>query len=105
MVDIMGAVQQLFNIFNNTLSPLVGETYLQLFIFVIALSVYSIFVWKFYKTLSKRDLFKIDLKKYNLPGIKHKSLGKAGSIIAYILKYGVIFPVYIFLWFCRSSCL
>jgi hypothetical protein len=44
-------------------------------------------------------LFKIDLEKYNLPGIKHRKLGKAGSIIAYILKYGIIFPIYIFFWF------
>jgi hypothetical protein len=99
MADMIGSVQLAYNFFYSLLSPLMGETYLELFIFVIALSIYAIFVWKFYKTLSKRDLFKINLEKYNLPGIKHKSLGKAGSIIAYILKYGVIFPVYIFLWF------
>jgi hypothetical protein len=99
MVDIVESVQQTYNFFYSFLSPVIGETYLQLFIFIVGLSVYAIFVWKFYKTLSKRDLFKIDMEKYNLPGIKHKTLGKAGSVIAYILKYGVIFPVYIFLWF------
>jgi hypothetical protein len=99
MVDVMESVQQAYNFFYSLLSPIIGESYFQLFIFVIALSIYAIFVWKFYKTLSKRDLFKIDLEKYNLPEIKHKSLRKAGSVIAYILKYGVIFPVYIFLWF------
>ena len=99
MVEIVEIVQQLYTYFYNLITPVIGETYLQLFIFVISLSVYAIFVWKFYKTLSKRDLFKIDLEKYNLPEIKHKTLGKVGSVISYILKYGVIFPLYIFLWF------
>jgi len=72
---------------------------LQLFIFTIGLFVYAVFVWYFYRTLSKRDLFKINLEKYNIPTIKHKTLRKVGSVIAYIFKYGFIFPVYIFLWF------
>lgn len=99
MVDIVESVQQIYNFFYNSLSPLIGETYLQLFIFIVGLSIYSVFVWKFYKTLSKRDLFKIDLEKYNLPGTKHRTLGKVGSVLSYILKYGIIFPLYIFLWF------
>ena len=99
MVDLVGIVQQAYIYSYNFLTPIIGETYLQLFIFVLSLSIYSIFVWKFYKTLSKRDLFKIDLEKYNLPGIKHRTLGKVGSVLSYILKYGIIFPLYIFLWF------
>jgi hypothetical protein len=99
MVEIVGIVQQLYIFFYNLITPIIGETFLQLFIFVLSLTVYSIFVWKFYRTLSKRDLFKIDLQKYNLPETKHKTLGKVGSVLLYILKYGIIFPLYIFFWF------
>jgi hypothetical protein len=99
MVDAIGIVQQAYMYLYNLLSPIIGETYLQLFIFTFVLFFYAVFVWYFYKTLSKRDLFKIDLEKYNLPHVKHKTLGKAGSVIKYILKYGLIFPVYIFVWF------
>lgn len=99
MADLVELVQQLYTYFYTFLTPIISETYLQLFIFVLSLSVYAIFVWKFYKTLSKRDLFKIDLEKYNLPGTKHRTLGKVGSVLSYILKYGIVFPLYIFLWF------
>ncbi len=103
MVDLlnitMSPLQEGYMYFYNQVSSIVGETYLQLFAFTIGLFIYAVFVWYFYRTLSKRDLFKINLEKYNLPQVKHKTLGKAGSVIAYILKYGFILPVYIFLWF------
>jgi len=103
MADLLnmtiGSLQQGYMFFYNQLSPIIGESYLQLFIFTIGLFIYAVFVWHFYRTLSKRDLFKIDLEKYNLPHVKHKTLGKVGSVIAYILKYGFIFPIYIFIWF------
>jgi len=95
----IGRLQQDYMYIYNQLSSFVGETYLQLFVFTIGLFIYAIFVWYFYRTLSKRDLFKINLEKYDLPYVKHKTLGKLGSIIAYILKYGFVLPVYIFLWF------
>ena len=99
MVDFIGAVQQLYTYLFNILTPIIGEQYLQLFVFMFGVFIYAVFVWYFYKTLSKRDLFEINLEKYNLPETKHKTLGKVGSVLAYILKYGLIFPVYIFIWF------
>lgn len=103
MVDLLSmaieSLQQSYMFIYNQLSSFIGETYLQLFVFTIGLFVYAIFVWHFYKTLSKRDLFKIDWEKYNLPYVKHKTLGKVGSTISYILKYGFVFPIYIFIWF------
>jgi len=96
---IIENVQKGYVLLYNQLSPLIGESYLQLFTFTIGLSIYAIFVWYFYKSLSKRDLFSINLEKYNLPYIKHKTLGKVGSVLAYILKYGIVFPIYVFIWF------
>ena len=99
MVDIIEIIQQGYMYFYNQISPVIGETYLQLFVFSIGLFIYAVFVWHFYKTLSRRDIFEINLEKYNLPHVKHKTLGKVGSVISYILKYGFVFPIYIFLWF------
>jgi len=96
---VIESVQKSYALINSQLSPIIGESYLQLFTFTIGLSIYAIFVWYFYKSLSKRDLFSINLEKYNLPYIKHKTLGKVGCVLAYILKYGIIFPVYVFIWF------
>ena len=97
--NVIETIQEGYMYIYNQLSPFIGETYLQLFIFTIGLFIYAVFVWHFYKTLSKRDLFKINLEKYNLPTVKHKNLGRFGSILAYIFKYGLIFPIYIFIWF------
>ncbi|MFH1473635.1 MAG: hypothetical protein ABIE55_01955 [Candidatus Aenigmatarchaeota archaeon] len=99
MVDAIAIIQESYTYIFNQISPIIGETYFQLFLFTFGLFFYAVFVWYFYKTLSKRDLFKIDLEKYNLPYVKHKTLGKVGSVLAYILKYGLIFPVFIFIWF------
>jgi hypothetical protein len=96
---IIENTQKGYALLHSQLSPFIGESYLQLFTFTIGLSIYAIFVWYFYKSLSKRDLFSINLEKYNLPYIKHKTLGKVGSVLAYILKYGIVFPIYVFIWF------
>jgi len=49
--------------------------------------------------LAKRDLFKVDLSKYDHPEVKHKSFKKSVSAFLYILKYGIIFPFYVVFWF------
>jgi len=41
----------------------------------------------------------LDLSKYEIPGIKWRRAKKAGSILLYILKYGIIFPLYVGFWF------
>jgi len=99
MVDVIEIIQQNYMHFYNQLSSVIGETYLQLFIFTIGLFIYAAFVWKFYKSLSRRDIFELNLEKYNLPTVKHKTLKKVGSSIAYIFKYGFVLPFYIFFWF------
>ena len=99
MVDIILMIQEWYVLIYNFVTPLIGETYFQLFLFTFGLFFYSVFVWFFYKSLSKRDLFKLDLEKYNFYNTKHKTLRKIGGAIKYTLKYGIIFPIFIFIWF------
>ena len=80
-------------------SAIIGEVYLQLLLLTVGMFIYAIFVWYFYRSLSKRDLFKLDLEKYRFSTAKHKNLQKVGDIIIYFLKYGLIFPVLIAVWF------
>jgi hypothetical protein len=103
MADIVSYFQDAYSRFYGTAAPVVGETYLQLSLFTLGLALYAIFVWKFYRTLSKENLFKLNLEKYNLPYVKHRELGKIESSIAYALKYGIVFPLYIFFWFFALS--
>ena len=50
MVDLLDMVietaQRDYMFVYNQLSSLVGETYLQLFVFTIGLFIYAVFVWK-----------------------------------------------------------
>ena len=74
-------------------------TYLELFTFTIGIVLYAVFIWFFYRNLSKRDLFKLDLSKYDRAEVKHKTTRKAGSAFLYLLKYFIIFPFYVVIWF------
>lgn len=96
-------VNQGYTYFYIQASSIIGEVYLQLLLFTVGMFVYGIFVWYFYRSLSKRDLFKLDLEKYRFSTSKHKTLQKAGDLIIYLLKYGLIFPVYIAIWFLMLS--
>ncbi len=70
-----------------TLEPLI--------LFLAGMIVYSLFIFKFYKFISRRDLFKIG---------KESGHSKAGKVV-HALKYIFLFPVAAFLWFLVISVL
>lgn len=79
---------------------ILGEDYSKLIVYTIGITVYALVIWKFYRSISKRDVFKLDLSKYEWYGdSKWKKVRKAWDVFLYVLKYGIIFPVYIFVWF------
>jgi hypothetical protein len=64
-----------------------------LLVYSLLLALYAAFVWHFYKSVSKRDLFSLDF------GTDHQWRTSLG----YVLKYLVSFPVLTFLWFAALS--
>lgn len=70
-----------------TLQPLI--------IFIIGMVVYSIFVFKFYKFIASKDIFRLS------KGGSHTTLKK----IAYALEYVFLFPLIAFFWFLVVSSL
>lgn len=58
---------------------------LPLFVYTIIIALYALFVWFFYKSMAKRDLFQARLSQHGMAG--------------YTLKYLIVFPVIVFLWF------
>ena len=75
------------NIFTKVLSYIdIRNIIFPLLFYTLLLALYAVFVWFFYRSVSKRDLFKMDIHK-------------TGSKIGYILKYLIAFPVLIFIWF------
>lgn len=82
---IMNATQSLsLPEFYSTIEPLIY--------YVIAMVIYAFFIFKFYRFVASRDIFKIDFEK-------HRGKGKAAMYALYILGYVILFPILIFIWF------
>jgi hypothetical protein len=61
-----------------------------LFIYTILIAIYGIFIWVFYKSVSKRDMFRLEIRDTRKAWQKR---------IIHIIKYVIAFPVLIFIWF------
>ncbi|MBI4010363.1 MAG: hypothetical protein HY361_04225 [Candidatus Aenigmarchaeota archaeon] len=74
----------------------IDEMFVRLVLFTSVVVLYSIFVWHFYRGLSKRDVFNLNLD--SITG-KFATLKKIGGVLLYIIKYTFAFPVFTFFWF------
>lgn len=68
-----------------------------LIIFVLAMSIYSVFVFKFYRFLAKKDIIEFNLKIYNRAN--HWILKTVLGIVFYVIEYIMFLPIVIFIWF------
>jgi hypothetical protein len=89
----------------QTLVNFVGETIALLLLYTIGIFLYSVFIWYFYKKLSKRDLLELDLMHYDFDVSKWAWLKKTISVALYIVEYCFVFPIYIFFWFSVTTLL
>lgn len=70
---------------------------LKILIFTLIVVFYSIFVWKFYRFISRKDILRLNLNKYNTSD--HPILYKLIAVGFYIIEYIIILPFLIFFWF------
>ena len=87
------------NPYYQTLVNYLGENVVMLIVFTIGIFLYSIFIWHFYKKLSKRDLFKLNLEKYEFDHSGWVWFKKLISVVMYLIEYCILFPIYILFWF------
>ena len=85
----------------NQINTLTSDPYTNLALNIIALAAAMYIVWYLYKKISKRDMFKFEEAHYG-KGITGQ-LRKVFSILFYIIKYGILFPIYSFLMFVLLS--
>lgn len=71
-----------------------GTTIWDLMAYTAGMVLYSFFVWKFYRFISRREIIPINLEKYSSEG-KRSPL----RIGAYISSYMILFPIVLFMWF------
>ena len=90
--------------FFDGLTNSVPEEYrilVSLFLYTFFIAVYSIFIWKFYKFLAKRDIIELNLRQYNR--VKYPGLEKFLVVILYTVEYMIILPFLVLFWFAIFS--
>ena len=94
-----GMILDIINAYNGFLSnmPLWAQNFINLFLLVIVVVAYSIFIWKFYRFIATKNVFGLDLNKYNKS--KHPLIAKVLAGGLYFLEYIIILPFLIFFWF------
>lgn len=66
-------------------------------VLVLLVVVYSIFIWKFYKFISKENPLGLDLNKYNTA--EHSFMARLLTAVFYFVEYILILPFLIFIVF------
>ena len=66
-------------------------------LFVLGISVYGVFVFHFYRFLARKDIFDLDLSRHN--HAKRPALRKTISVVFYMFKSLLVFPLFVFFWF------
>ncbi|MAG07476.1 hypothetical protein CMI46_01525 [Candidatus Pacearchaeota archaeon] len=84
------------NFFSNAI-PAPYDTYINLGLAIIAVTLYAIFVWKFYRFLAKRDLLELNLAQYN--NSVNPGFFKFLAVILFIIEFIIILPIIVFFWF------
>jgi hypothetical protein len=74
-----------------------AQNFLGLFLLVLLIVVYAIFIWKFYRFVSKKNIIKLNLKQFNRS--ENPVLSRTFGVFLYILEYILILPFLIFFWF------
>ncbi|MCD6549902.1 hypothetical protein J7K41_04335 [Candidatus Micrarchaeota archaeon] len=85
-----------YSVFTDQLNSLISSDYGALAFDIIVLTVAMLLIWYLYRKVAKKDMFAVDLDKYTG---RYATLKKFGALIAYVVKYMVLFPIYTFLMF------
>ena len=62
------------------------------------IAAYGVFVFNFYRFLARKDMFTLNLQKHNQA--RHPALRKTFSVVSYIVMSLILYPVFVFIWFC-----
>lgn len=66
-------------------------------VYIIGMAVYAIFVFNFYRFVATRDMFQMDLSKYEES--RFRWVRAFLQVVMYVVKYLIVFPVFAFFWF------
>jgi len=99
----MGVIQtfseSIIELYNGLilLLPPWAQSFVNLFILVMLVVIYSIFIWKFYRFIAKKNFLELNLEKYNQYQSPFVTKLLIGAL--YFLEYLILSPFLIFIWF------
>lgn len=93
--DVEAFLAGVLNTFTNL--PLTYQRVVTVAVFMALIVFYSIFVWKVYKAISRKDIISLNLKQYN--SFDHPTMEKMWAGILYFLEYVIILPFLILFWY------
>ncbi|MFH1711083.1 MAG: hypothetical protein ABH840_02110, partial [Nanoarchaeota archaeon] len=102
-MDVNGTKEVAGGIFREVYGSVINsvpEQYMPFFslgFYVIMIAIYAVFIWKFYRFLAKRDVFDLDLSKYNQG--EHPGVKMFFAVLFFFLEYIIILPFLILFWF------
>jgi len=71
--------------------------YIVLGFYTVIITIYAIFIWKFYKFLARRNIIQLNLNQYNRT--EHPFLNKFLASVFFLVEYVIIVPILVFFWF------
>tara|TARA_Y100000310_G_C20458598_1_gene704242 strand:- start:70 stop:729 length:660 start_codon:yes stop_codon:yes gene_type:complete len=69
--------------------------------YTVFISIYAVFIWKFYKFLASREILSLNLRQYNRS--QHPGLEKLFAVLFFSLEYMIILPFLVLFWFAILS--
>src|SRR3989344_5958050 len=80
----------------STLPP-IFQNFVNLFLIVFIIFIYSVFIWRFHKFIAHKNIFGLNLNKYNHSEEPAEQKFLHGGF--YFLEYMIILPFIILFWF------
>lgn len=96
VTDLILELKDFYILFLSKFPTIVAE-FLNFFLLVILIVIYSIFIWHFYRFLGKRDILQLNLNQYNK--YHDAILVKIVAGLLYLVEYILISPLLIFVGF------
>ena len=66
-------------------------------VYVVGIAVYAVFVFNFYRFLAAKNMFRVDLSRYEQS--RFRFVRSLLSVFFYVVKYIILFPFFAFFWF------
>ncbi|MBI2045706.1 hypothetical protein HYT23_06615 [Candidatus Pacearchaeota archaeon] len=91
-------IEAITSLYNSLIesAPVWTQKSINLFLLIILVVVYSIFIWKLYRFVSRKNIIDLNLNQYNTS--EHPFFSKLWAGILYVLEYIIIMPLLIFFW-------